>query len=289
MAHKDEKNLEKGDGLPKGAAETSPKLSQGNTPPDAMPAQERQTELLQGIYSQLQILNTGIARLNRTVERSDSTAAHFHRKRIKIAVDEMFEFIRTDMASAMFVGGDRMQIKRLALEAVTVEGAHLEMGVFKGDSINFLAERKKDQIFDGFDSFEGLPEAWSSGHTGPNDSTSFDAGFFSTDMPKVRDNVRLHKGWFQETIPAWKASSRENIAFLHIDCDIYSSTVHVLEALADRIVAGTIIAFDELLGYYEWQDGEYKAFKEFVEKYKVEFEYLYYRFDCVVVRVTQIG
>lgn len=254
-----------------------------------MPGKGRHIDLLEEIVKELGKLNNGIARLSRTVELADSTAAHFHRKRIEIAINEMFDFIRTEMMSAVFVGGDRMQIKRLALESVTIEGAHLEMGVFKGDSLNYFADLKKQQLFHGFDSFEGLPEAWSSGHTGTADSTYFDAGFFSTDMPKTRENVRLHKGWFKQTVPAWKEESSEKVAFLHIDCDIYSSTAYVLEALTDRIVPGTIIVFDELLGYYEWRNGEYKAFMEFVVKHEVKYEYLFYRYDCVVVRVTKVG
>ena len=45
----------------------------------------------------------------------------------------------------------------------------------------------------GFDSFQGLPEAWSA-HEG--------AGAYSTAgrMPRAGDNVRLHAGWFEDTM-----------------------------------------------------------------------------------------
>ena len=73
----------------------------------------------------------------------------------------------------------------------------------------------------------------------------------------------------------------------------------MLDILANRIVPGTVIQFDEYFNYPGWQDGEYKAFKEFVESRDVEFEYLGYlgRGDptarstntAVAVRVVNVG
>ena len=53
------------------------------------------------------------------------------------------------------------------------------------------------------------------------------------------------------------------VAFLHLDVDRYSSTRTVLELLGDRIVPGTVIAFDEFFNYPGWREGEYRAFNEF--------------------------
>jgi hypothetical protein len=61
---------------------------------------------------------------------------------------------------------------------------------------------------------------------------------------------------------------------LHIDCALYSSTACVLRLVAERIVPGTVILFDELIGYPGWQEGEYKALCEWVEATGIEFEYL---------------
>lgn len=38
----------------------------------------------------------------------------------------------------------------------------MEFGVYQGESINYMAERTKLQIY-GFDSFEGIPNNWRSG------------------------------------------------------------------------------------------------------------------------------
>ena len=46
---------------------------------------------------------------------------------------------------------------------VTIAGYYCEFGVYKGDSVNYIA-RQLDQKVNAFDSFEGLPEIWLSTH-----------------------------------------------------------------------------------------------------------------------------
>jgi hypothetical protein len=43
------------------------------------------------------------------------------------------------------------------------EGLILEFGVYKGESINYIARRLPKDLIYGFDSFEGLPEFWRNG------------------------------------------------------------------------------------------------------------------------------
>ena len=123
----------------------------------------------------------------------------------------------------------RASRRRLALHRAMLrrgprikDGLHLEFGVYKGDSINHFAELSPDVTWYGFDSFEGLPEAWTLGAK---------AGAFSIggNLPPVRGNVRLTKGFFEHTLPGFVAQHRgEKIALLHVDCDLYSSTVTIL-------------------------------------------------------------
>jgi predicted O-methyltransferase YrrM len=76
---------------------------------------------------------------------------------------------------------------------------------------------------------------------------------------------------------------------MNIDCDIYSSTKTVLELLANRVIPGTIIVFDEYIGNEHWRDDEYKAFQETVAKYSWDYEYIAFSFFTkqVVVRILQ--
>jgi hypothetical protein len=98
--------------------------------------------------------------------------------------------------------------------------------------------------------------------------------------------VVLHKGWFCDTLPLFLDEHIESVRFLHVDCDLYSSTKTIFSALADRLVSGTIIVFDEYFNYPGWQECEYKAFMEFVSTGR-HFEYLAYncRSEQVAVRL----
>ena len=166
---------------------------------------------------------------------------------------------------------DRIQLYRWALSHVEANRElFLEFGVYKGDSINCLAALHPNVTWHGFDSFVGLPETWTLGAK---------AGAFSVEgeMPAIRENVRLIKGFFEDTLPDFVAKrSGQKIGVLHVDCDLYSSTKTVLANVKDMLVPGSIIIFDELINYHGWEEGEYKAFMEFVSEQNIAFEYLGY-------------
>ena len=117
----------------------------------------------------------------------------------------------------------------------------------------------------GFDSFEGLPEAW---------TATYQKGHFAQNLPEVRDNVELHVGWFDRSLPAFLAKHPGPISYLHVDCDLYSSSATIFGLLEDRIVPGTVIVFDEYFNYPTWREHEHKAFREFVDRRHVGFRYL---------------
>lgn len=162
-------------------------------------------------------------------------------------------------------------VMKIGLNLVSIEGFYLEMGVFQGNTINFIAKNKPNQIIYGFDSFDGLPEDWTR-----DDTNYFAKGCFAIPgLPRVLNNVNLIKGWFNETLPLFKQNLLKDtpIAFLHIDCDIYSSTKTIFDVLGNNIVPGTILVFDELYNYPGFDRHELKAFYEYLEikNFKVEF------------------
>lgn len=164
----------------------------------------------------------------------------------------------------------RQELFQACLQAVTLKGLYLEFGTYKGDSINMLAKYRSSQHFYGFDSFEGLPETW---------TTDSKKGMFDLagKLPLVRDNVTLVKGWYDQSLPPFLQKHADaKIAFVHIDCDLYSSTKTVLNCLKSRLAPGTIICFDEYYNYSDWEEGEYKAFNEFTKENGIQFEYLGY-------------
>ncbi len=180
---------------------------------------------------------------------------------------------RTTLCRAAFqdhpkVFEDRLEELTLGLAESAVDGYVLEFGVFKGTSVNHLGKMTPDTAVWGFDSFEGLPEAWHRSKAGD----TYEAGHFALPgLPEVRPNVNLVKGFFDATLEPWLAAHEGPVRLLHIDVDLYSSTRYVLDQLNDRILPGTVIVFDELCdwrdsGVYDrWEEGEWKALLEWLE------------------------
>lgn len=160
-----------------------------------------------------------------------------------------------------------IQMIEYALHQARPQGLVLEFGVFSGRTINTIADNvERGQTVYGFDSFEGLPEGWRS---------DFPQGAFAVkNLPEVRENVCLIQGWFSDTLPSFITEHPESISFLHVDCDLYSSTKTIFEALKDRFLVGSIIVFDEYFNYPGWEQHEFKAFQEFVKSEAWEYEYL---------------
>jgi len=185
----------------------------------------------------------------------------------KRACIQSAEYVEGNMQTVE-VFDHRFKLLGLSLSKVMLGGLYLEFGVASGSSINYISERVAKDVH-GFDAFEGLPENWIEG-VGKG---AFASGGMA---PDVRDNVKLHVGWFEDTLPKFCLANKENIAFMHIDCDIYSATKTVFEYLGDRIISGTVIQFDEYFNYPGWKNHEYKAFQEFVVKKGIKYEYLGY-------------
>jgi hypothetical protein len=196
----------------------------------------------------------------------------------KRALSETVDYIQSSMPSAIGVYTPR-NVLDIALNSALPHGHVLEFGVFKGGTIRYIAAKDPNRSVHGFDSFEGLPEAWTGNTLGKG---TFALG---DNLPKVPRNVALHRGWFNETLPKWLTSNPGEIAFVHIDCDVYSSTKTIFDLIAPRLVAGSIIVFDEYFGYPNWKNHEFKAFQEFVQENAVKYEYLAYARVQVAIKL----
>ena len=168
-----------------------------------------------------------------------------------IAAQETAEYVIKSMPSARRLA-TRAELFDLIFQDIQ-EGLVLEFGVHKGTSINMIATKLPSRQIHGFDSFEGLPEDWNHVPKGVFD--------LKGEMPNVADNVSLHKGWFDDTLDTFLATHPGNIAFVHIDSDLYSSAKYVLTRLKNRLVEGSIVQFDEFFNYPNWKEGEYRAFR----------------------------
>lgn len=179
---------------------------------------------------------------------------------------------------------DKFALLAEALEqAAPADGELLcEFGVWQGNTINAIADRIPGKIY-GFDSFEGLPEKW---------RDNLDRGAFRVEaLPEVRRNVELIKGWFSDTLPAFLREHPGDVCFVHIDCDLYSSTRDVLSHLGSRFRHGTVLVFDEFFNYPGWKEHEHKAFKEFLGESGFRAEYIGYVHcdEQLAVRILKDG
>lgn len=195
----------------------------------------------------------------------------------KLALADSVDYIQKNMTHAIGLETAR-EVLDYALTQAKVDGHVLEFGVFKGSTLRYIAGKINPEKAHGFDSFEGLPKAW----TGSTVDFSVKGK-----LPKVPGNVTLHQGYFDQTLPQWVSQHEGPVSFIHVDCDLYSSTKTIFDELGPRVVSGTIIVFDEYFNYPNWQQHEFKAFKEFVDANQIKYEYLCYARLQVAVRIVE--
>ena len=119
-------------------------------------------------------------------------------------------------------------------------GPVVEVGVFEGGSLIYLASRFPERQFFGFDTFEGCPDP----HQLDNHHK---AGDFKSDFESVQracshlKNVTLVKGRYPES----GESTPNGIVLAHIDCDMYESTKGAVEKVAPLMAEKSRIYCDD--------------------------------------------
>jgi O-methyltransferase len=145
---------------------------------------------------------------------------------------------------------------------------YLEFGVHKGTSIQWWLDHVSNPqaSFRGFDVFTGLPEDW-----GRTPRGTFDC----QGMPPAITDPRLTfcKGLFQQTLPLFirdhLLSNRKRL-IVHLDADLYSSTLYVLTSLGNLLRKGDMLIFDEF-GSMRNSAHEFRAFFDYCSAFKPTF------------------
>lgn len=144
---------------------------------------------------------------------------------------------------------------------------YLEFGVYSGRTFYWWLNHNthKDSEFHGFDTFTGLPEKWD----------LFNAGDMSVggQIPSTDDSrAFFYKGLFQETLhPFLENYGNKNRKVIHLDADLYSSTLFVLTQLWQYLKKDDILIFDE----YGVPLHEFRAFEDFCKSFYLEYEVIY--------------
>lgn len=161
-----------------------------------------------------------------------------------------------------------------------IKGDYLEFGCFSGKTMTCAYKAAKnvkmsETRFFAFDSFQGLPELNEIDKVIPQ----FESGQYATSEKDFYSDLRhggvdikrvkTIPGWFHETLKN-ELHDKLNIrraAVIMIDCDLYESTVPVLNFITKYLDTGSVILFDDWYCFGASPNfGQQKACKEWLEK-----------------------
>lgn len=179
----------------------------------------------------------------------------------QLAFDDFFKFKRNY--------NDRFKLHGYIAESEKLIEEQIyfwEFGVAGGTSFEWWLKKNKnpDSMFLGFDTFEGLPEDWG----------IFKKGEMSPDELKFQDRrYKFIKGLFQDTLP--KLLNTSNLdprikKVIHLDADLFSSTLFTLTSIANYLNPGDILIFDEFCV----PNHEFFAFSIFEESFRLRYKTL---------------
>lgn len=142
-------------------------------------------------------------------------------------------------------------------KAEKIEGEIAEVGTYKGGSTKLICEATKKPIR-AFDTFEGLPALHE------KDSTDqMEKGEYAASLESVQNylqnypNITFYQGLFPATaVPV----EDKRFSFVHLDVDLYESTLNCLKFFYPRMSRGGVI-----ISHDRGADGVMKAFNEFFE------------------------
>lgn len=163
---------------------------------------------------------------------------------------------------------DRFKLHEYVFDRENLNGRifYLEFGVARGVSFKWWAEKNThtaSRLY-GFDTFTGLPEDF-----GVMKKPHYDVkGMF----PDIADSrCCFYDGMFQDTLPAFLSETvLTGRKVIHMDADLYSSTLYVLTMLHPYLNEDDIIIFDE----FGVPTHEFRAFTDFVHSYRFKYEIL---------------
>ncbi|MGH6915811.1 MAG: TylF/MycF/NovP-related O-methyltransferase, partial [Geminicoccales bacterium] len=198
----------------------------------------------------------------------------------KVAARIYYNYIHGfDTATKFLVPALERCFHELAEAEPPVSGDYMEFGLFKGYSFWYaqqVAQRLKldSMRFFGFDSFVGLPEPKGIDAT---QEERFYQGQFACSRATVEQNLDAHgvdwdrtfliEGFFADSLTAATRTTHgmKRVALALIDCDLYESTVEVLEFLAPMVGDGSILIFDDWNSFGGGDDkGQRRALRQFL-------------------------
>lgn len=151
-----------------------------------------------------------------------------------------------------------VRVYLLALICANKSAEMAEVGVYQGGSARLICEAKGDTPLHLFDTFEGHPEV------SDIDKPFYEKGQLKASLEKVQQylaeykNVYFHKGLFPVTA---EPVENNRFSFVHLDVDLYESTLDGLGFFYPRMDKGGVIISHD----YPAQPGVKRAFDDFFQ------------------------
>lgn len=166
-----------------------------------------------------------------------------------------------------------------AMKSWRLHGDYLEFGVYRGRSFihayKAAEKREFDMHFYAFDSFQGLPELIDEERSYQH----FEQGQYACTEEEFRsillaesvdlDRVTMVPGFYDQSLTE---ALRDRLpvrqaAIVWIDCDLYESTVPVLDFVTPYLRTGSFLIFDDWFSFgMDPLAGEYRATREWLER-----------------------
>lgn len=159
---------------------------------------------------------------------------------------------------SLVTGFEAYLVYSLARSIANLPGDIAEVGVYQGSTARLICEVKEGKRFRLFDTFTGLPP------DSNKDDGVHETNMYACSLESVQkylqdfNHLTFHQGLFPDS-----ASDLEDdeYCFVHLDVDLYDSTLACLEYFYPRMVPGAILLSHD----YSVLTGVRKAFTEFLE------------------------
>lgn len=171
-----------------------------------------------------------------------------------------------------------LAVSRFAHMNRPIRGYYFEFGCYGANTMRMAWKHSRhlhEWTFVGFDSFEGLPEIgeedkqdiWKQGKLATSEA-AFVQAVTAAGMP--RERLLTVKGFYDDSLTSQLKEKLlpTKAALVYIDCDLYRSTVPVLEFVKDFLQPGTVVVFDDWFFFNgDPLRGEQRAWGEFRDRY----------------------
>lgn len=180
-----------------------------------------------------------------------------HPRQIEL-FDLMAQIItEADLQTTSITMNEASQLYRIIKAISKIDGDLAEVGVYKGGTAKIICEAKGQKTLHLFDTFEGLPRL-----SEKDNSYEFHENQYSCSLDYVKNylrdycNVFFYKGLFPSTAGPIE---QKKFAFVHLDVDLYESTINSLVFFYPRITKGGVLLSHD----YLWIEAVRRAFNDF--------------------------